>query len=93
MLAVVAGSCEALSPLIIGGSGGVGGGYIVGNGDLHLLWLGDGIAESGGFSVGRFLALFLAVVEILAVLIHSRLGERQLFLFYVESDGALGCLF
>ena len=93
LLAVVAGSREALRPLLIGGDCGVCGGDVIGDGDLDQAGLGGGTAENGGFSVGGFFALFLAVVEILTMLIHSRLGKRQLFLFYVESDGALGCLF
>ena len=93
MLAVVAGGGEALCPFLIGGDCGMGGGYVVGDGDFHLLWLGDGIAENGGFSVGGFFALFLAVVEIATVLIYSRFGEGEFFFVEIESDGTLSLLF
>ena len=96
MFAVIAGSSETLRPLLICGCGGVCGGDVISHGHLHHLLLSAlaGISDISGKSViAIFLALFLAVVEILAMLVNSRLGKRQLFLFDIESDGALGCLF
>lgn len=91
LFAVISSASQTLRPLLIGRHRGISRRNKIRNRHLHRLALSSSLAGSSILASVTLFALFLAMIEILSVLVHSRLRQWQLLLVHVESDRALGC--